>query len=85
MAGYDRSPPQVWAYTKTKVEGSEFMTTITRKEGHEEFKIDLRDAEDIILKAIKTNGFTIEKTNRQKYPRIKIKWLTSLKSLSGNS
>mgnify|MGYP001595997560 CR=1 FL=1 len=72
MAGYDRNPPQVWAFTKTKVEDKEFLSTITRKEGYEEFKIELRDAEDIILKAIKANGFTVEKTNRQKYPRIKI-------------
>ena len=65
--------PEIWAYTKTKLEGEPYFQTMTREEGHEEFKIEVKDVEELLLKTIQKNGFTIEKTNRQKYPRIKIK------------
>lgn len=73
MGGYS-GVPEIWAYTKTRVEGDKFFQTITRGEGYESFKIEREDVEELLLRAMKKNGFTIEKTNRQKYPRIKINY-----------
>jgi len=36
------------------------------------YVLELKDIEDIIMELVEKNGYTIEKTKRQKYPRIKI-------------
>ena len=71
VGGYS-GVPEIWAYTKTKVKKQgEFFHMTERKEGSEMFRLENHIAEQMLLKALKSNEVT--KTNRQKYARIQPK------------